>query len=171
MIENEYKYKRTLFERGLDMGFFDSLFKAFGKELAKEAAKSPQQRNFEKLERDLGIPLDPSSYREFKTEAEYHEFVRQEQELEQAIIDRLYEAAEKIVDKVWAYQDDYIARRIGKGKFTEELERGLEDLGREIITAKAIDPKGYISIVDKKRIYESHKKNLDYIKFTWLPKN
>src|SRR4051794_10455458 len=93
---------------GAVMGLFDKLLKA----MAGEMAKSPQQREAEKIERQYGVPIE--SVRTFKTDAEYQEFMRQEQEIEDRIIDRLYDAGQKILDRVWDYQDDYVDKRMLK---------------------------------------------------------
>ncbi|MCM3575614.1 hypothetical protein M3172_20690 [Mesobacillus subterraneus] len=157
------------------MGFFDKFFKQASKTVAKgivnEMGKTPQQKEIEKLERELGVKLDPNSYQTF-TEAEYQEHIRKREMEEDLALERLSDLAFSIVQRVWHYQDDYMQGNMLKGDFNRQLEVGYEDLKREVVSSSSsIDPDGYLSLADKMAIYERNKKHLDYLKHTWLPNN
>jgi hypothetical protein len=153
------------------MGLLDFFLKKASKAISNEITKSPKQKEIEKMEKNLGVKLDPNSYQVF-TEAEYQKQLRKDIEFEEMMIDRLNDVAYEIVQRIWDYQDDYMSGRMLKGDFRRQLELGYEDLKTEVMSSSStIDPNGLLSLADKIEIYEQNKKHLDYLKYTWLPKN
>jgi hypothetical protein len=145
-------------EKGL--GFFRSLFRSVEKSIGRELKR--EQSEIQKMEKELGVRLDHSSYREFNTDAEYQAYRKNEQQKEEMMLDRLLKKCNEILKGFSYFEQDYLNGRITKDFYLQEWESVHEELKKEIFSKySSIDPNGYLSGADKMDLYEDCKSILD----------